>query len=371
MLDRLADLRDLLDAAAATRAGGGRGDRGQVARAEAALARDPSCLSFDADGAARLVVGDRVHHAGRFEAPTIGDLRRRVGEPADRRPARLRLVVLLGTGPLTDIGGLQARAAPGTLFQVASQFNGLEAPGPYLVPVADYFNDPTQGPRAAISAFPGALLRHYAAPAPDGGRFEQTAARQLDLLADALPPEVARVRNGYLSSDGVRDPAALARALEAGFERIRVGVHEGVEVVLGQDWDGPVEGAPRIAQVFTSTYASGYSRGGALGADHDAVCGHLLRAAYLGTLLAAAALGQRTVVLTAIGGGVFRNPHPLIWASICRACDEVAPLLPAPLDVVLNGRDLDVPRERLFADAVARGGLLVEVERGRLVVPLA
>jgi hypothetical protein len=64
--------------------------------------------------------------------------------------------------PATDIGSLQATAGAGTLFPAASQFNCLESPGPYVVDVADYFHDQTQGPRASISAFPGTLPRHYA-----------------------------------------------------------------------------------------------------------------------------------------------------------------------------------------------------------------
>ena len=42
-------------------------------------------------------------------------------------------------------------------------------------------------PRASISAFPATLLRHYAAPAPDGRRFvQQTGGPQIDLLADVF-----------------------------------------------------------------------------------------------------------------------------------------------------------------------------------------
>ncbi|MCO5171448.1 MAG: hypothetical protein M9894_34540 [Planctomycetes bacterium] len=370
MLEGLTGLRDVLDAVERLRASADRGDRSQVARAERALAGDPSRLAFDPGGAARLTVGDRVYEAGRFEVPTLADLRARAAARAPAgEPARLRLFALLGTHPLTDVGGLQAIAPPGTLFQVASQFNCLEAPRPCLVPVADYFHDFTQGPRASIGAFPGALLRHYAAPAPDGSRFEQTAARQLDLLGDALPPDVAQVKHGYLTSEAVADPAALAAALEANFDLIRVGLHDDVEVVLGHDWDGAVEPGQRVAQAFTSTYAAGYSRRGAMGAHLDAICASLLRAAYLGTLLGAVALGKRFVVLTAIGGGVFGNAHTVIWDAICRAADEAAPLLGGPLDVVFNGRDFTVPRDRLGADAVARGGLLVELDRG-LVMPL-
>src|SRR5262249_56366015 len=138
------------------------------------------------------------------------------------------------------------------------------------------------------------------------------------LLADVFGPDVARVQSGYLLMQNVRDPAALVAALTTRFESIRVGVHEGVQVVLGYDFNGSVEGTEsrRIAQVFTSTVAGGgYGGAGLGGAEFEGACRQLLRAAYLGTLLAAAALRQRRVVLTLIGGGVFGNPVPLIWEA--------------------------------------------------------
>ncbi len=370
MLDLLADPAWVASVYPTLRASVGKGDAAEVARAEDAIRRDPSRLRFDPDGTAWVEVLGLKACGGRFETPTLGELRRRLAAlPAAKQlptsGALVRLQVLLGTGPITDVGALQALSPPGTLFQAASQFNCLEAPGPALVRVADYFSDPTQGPRASISAWPGTLVRHYAAPAPDGTRFVQTPGRQLDLLQDAVPAAVARVQGGYLTSNGVESAAGLVAALDEGFERIRVGLHDGVDVRLGYDFRGSVEGTPRIAQVFTSTYASGYSTGGALGHHHDEVCRRLLRAAYLGTLLGTAALGHRTAVLTAIGGGVFANPHPLIWEALLWALEEVAPLLPAPLDVVFNGRDFGVAPDRLAADAARWGGSVVTLERSR------
>lgn len=233
--------------------------------------------------------------------------------------------MLDGAGQATDVGGLQATAPPGSLFQAASQLNCLGSPGPYITPVTEYFHDYTQGPRASISAFPATLLRHYAAPGERGKRFVQTDKTQLNLLADAFGPEVARVESGYLMAQDVRDPAGLISALTSNFESIRVGVHEGAQVVLGYDFAGSVEDADsrRIAQIFTSTVAGGGYGGAGMGREEFVgACRQLLRAAYLGTLLAAAALGQRRAVLTLIGGGVFGNPIPLIWESILWAVSE-------------------------------------------------
>jgi len=352
----------------------GRGDRDRVARAEADVRADPArCVRFADDGHATVDAAGARHAGGRFEVPALCDLaaralgaRVRAGRPA----AALRLWIVDGAGPVTDIGALQATAPPRTLFQVASQFNCLESPGAFVTDVAEYLRDPTQGPRASISAFPGTLVRHYAAPAPDGSRFVQVNdGRQIDLLADVCDPGVAGVRNGYLRAPDVTDPPAFARALEDRFDAIRVGVHDRVEVVLGADWDGAVDGAPHrtIAQVLTSTVAAGMY--GELD-DGDramaAICRQLQRAAYLGTLLAAAALGSERVVLTLIGGGVFANPIQVIWDAILWAADRVRPFLHRDLVVVVNGRNLagQLPPEPLRAAARERGGALVVVDRG-------
>jgi hypothetical protein len=346
----------------------GQGNAGLVEMAELAVHSDPiNAFSFDADGFALLQVGEYSWHAGRFETPSIADLRQRA-KKAEATGGRLRLWVLDGTSAATDVGGLQATAAPGSLFQAASQFNCLESPGPYVTPVAQYFHDRTQGPRASISAFPGTLLRHYAAPRNDGKRFVQTNADQLDLLAGVFGPDVARVQSGYLMARNVRDPRELVAALTDRFESIRVGMHEGVQVILGYDFEGSVTDPEqrRIAQIFTSTVAGGWYGGDGLGGvEFEGACRQLLRAAYLGTLLAAATLGQRLAVLTLIGGGVFGNPVPLIWDAIHWAAAETEPLLSRDLDVIINGRSLGdhVPRETILASVRERGGALLAFPR--------
>jgi hypothetical protein len=342
----------------------GRGDTGQVRIAERAVAADPAAgFSFDDSGAATLTAGGHHWSAGRFQPATIGELRARTAAPGS---GRLRLLLIDGGSAPTDIGSLQAHAGERTLFQVASQFNCLEAPGPHLTPVARYLSDPTQGPRASISAFPGTLLRHYAAPASDGTRFAQADdGRQIELLGEVCHPTIARVRNGYLLEDEITDPPAFLDTLERRFDRIRVGVHDDVQVVLGHDWAGAVERdpPPRIAQVFTSTLAAGGY--GALSTPLVDVCRRLLEAAYLGTLLSALALDRSRVVLTLIGGGVFGNPIPLIWESILWALDQIEPLAHQDLTVIVNGRDLTrhLDRNALQRAAHARGGLLVSWPR--------
>jgi hypothetical protein len=335
-----------------------------LARIEATVRRDVAgAFAWDADGVGRFIVSGRSYRAGRFTTPSIGELEARVRRRTTT--GDLTFSVVVGDHALTDIGALQAMAGPGTLFQVASQFNCLEAPGPTIVPIADYVSDNTQGPRASVSAFPGTFLRHYAAPAPDGTRFTQSSATQIELLADAIDPDVAQIVGGYLMRRGVIDPAALERALDIGFEKIRVGVHDDVEVVLGGNWGGPVDAnGPTIGQVFTSTMALG-AYGGGPGNDLSGCCASLLRAAYLGTLLAALDLGKRAVVLTLIGGGAFGNAPRWIWDAIVWAVDRAARCACAPLSVIVNARGAAASVSPDVVDVVRRrNGAVLLLPRG-------
>jgi hypothetical protein len=359
-------LEGLLSAhVAAVQASARRGDRGQVTDIERAVQADPvGSFTFDTQGNGMLRALRGTFPAGRFETPSLATLRQRaLAARASSGSARVRLWALDGASPATDIGSLQATAGPGSLFQVASQFNCLESPGPDISPISHYFFDLTQGPRASISAFPGTFLRHYAAPGPDGKRFVQSDdGPQINLLEAVCSPGVARVRGGYLTEDDIANPSAFAATLQANFDEIRVGVHDDVPVVLGYNWDSAVEGDRRIGQVFTSTFAGGgYSSEGAGGAIYRAICKQLLRAAYLGTLLAAASLGRPKVVLTLIGGGVFANPIPLIWESILWAIEEAEKVAPQDMDIIVNGRNLGdhVPLMEILSAVRPRGGAVV------------
>jgi len=152
------------------------------------------------------------------------------------------------------------------------------------------------------------------------------------------------------------------RLVDDEFEEILVGLHEGVEVVLGGDWDGPVRGRPVITQVFSSTLAAGpYSKLPRSDQAFDVILRQLQRAAYLGALLAAAATDKKYVALTLIGGGIFGNPLALIWDSILWAVDQVQGFLAQDLLVLVNTRTLaqTVPTTQLRQAALERGGDLL------------
>jgi protein-tyrosine phosphatase len=166
-----------------------------------------SCFSFDtADGTATLSAAGRNYRAGKFELASIGALRKRLAARRRAATGRVRLSALHGAHPLSDVGTLQATAPAGTLFQVASQFNCLEAPNPCIVPVREYVHDNTQGPRASVSAFPGTFLRPRARtwgwpPRADGRRMPRPSGRRGEAASRRgprrLPPDGKRARSGW------------------------------------------------------------------------------------------------------------------------------------------------------------------------------
>lgn len=304
---------------------------------ENALRKHPEpFFRFAEDGTAGLLFEQHVYQAGRFTTPSIGELKARLQQRTQVVAAELRLQRLGGHKAERDIGHLQASAPAGTAFQVASQFNCLEAPAPHLVPIAQYFNDPTQGPSAAISAFPGAFLRRYQAPGAGGMHYQQTDCLGLNLLEDVLEGTGASVECGYLCTQHIPDPAALADALSERFECLRVGLHEDVQVVLGRHGAEPVTRDVRITQIFTSTIALGAFSRAHKDADFAPIRRALLKGAYLGTLLAALSIGAARIVLTQIGGGVFCNPGKDIWDAINWAVDAARPYAGAPLEILVN-----------------------------------
>ncbi len=123
---------------------------------------------------------------------------------------------------------------------------------------------------------------------------------------------------------------------------------------------------PLIGQVFTSTIAGGmYGRLDTREPVWETICQQLQRAAYLGTLLAAASLGKRQVALTLIGGGVFCNPVRLIWDAILWAVEHAAALLHQDLTVAVNGYNFggQIAADELHSAARAHGGALIRFDK--------
>jgi hypothetical protein len=272
---------------------------------------------------------------GKLEVISLQELRDRV-RPSTGKGGRLRVRIIQG-----DVRELhRVPEFAGALFQVASQFNLLEMPGPDVTPedgVTGYQRDPTQGPACAIAAGAATIYRNYFVPV--GEQIGQTRHHQVDCLADvgnAFAAELGlsvedlwTMKNGYahckqagLAAIAAWIDAASAEQLDAMRGRLRIGVHWDVEVT---DAEGPAR--PIVSQAFCSALPMNY--------DPEVprevwkpFASLVLEAAYEATLCAAMVNAQRggsnRVMLTRLGGGAFRNPKGWIQVAMRRALHLVA-----------------------------------------------
>ena len=280
----------------------------------------------------RSKVNDRSFCIGQFEMPSLADLRLRVAQGTGASgPNRVSIV----TGDVRKMHQMPEYA--GALFQVASQFNALEMVGPSVTPedgVTRYEHDRTQGPACAIAAGAATIYRNYFAPV--GDQIGQSAANQIDGLADlgaelsrALGrpvPDLWSMQNGYALATRAGLEMIAAHLRETGDAavnelagRLRVGVHQGVEVT-----DGPSSPGPRVTQVLCSALPVAYGRWPQ--PLWQVFAQLILDAAYEATLLAGVLNsrqgGSNIVLLTLLGGGAFGNAPEWIHTAIQRAISK-------------------------------------------------
>ena len=272
----------------------------------------------------RSKVNGRTFGCGELTTPSLEELRAETGCLSEHRDLVVEEVV-------ADVQALHLEpAAAGACFQVASQFNLLEMTGPGVTPengVGIYEYDRTQGPACAIACGAGTVYRNYFADVGNG-QVGQTAARQIDCLADLGQilgnddDALWSMQNGYAlaSLDGLRAIGELVAVAgeqerEALRGKLRIGVHSNVEVTL--------KGAGhRVTQIYASALPVAYSE---FSADHwEPFARLVLEASYEATLRAAAIqAGEREgaceVYLTRLGGGAFGNRSEWIIDAVRRA----------------------------------------------------
>lgn len=247
-------------------------------------------------------------------------------------PGRLRCSVVRG-----DARELHRdKKNAGALFQVASQFNLLEMLGPDATPehgVGIYELDGTQGPACAMAAGAATIYRNYFVPV--GAHEGQTRDRQLDALANvgsalsealAVPvSDLWDMRNGYAlcTEEGLDLIAGHLAALdEAGRDRLReqlcIGLHSDAEVTDVDESPGHA-----VSQAFCSALPASPRYTSVPARAFKPFASLILEAAYEATLWAAVANaqrgGSRQVLLTLVGGGVFKNESAWIHGALRRA----------------------------------------------------
>jgi hypothetical protein len=273
---------------------------------------------------------------GRLDIPSLAELRIRVKE-LGHGTGQLRVREVVADAKTLHEQSESANA----LFQVASQFNLLEMPGPWATPeqgIAGYENDPTQGPACAIACAAGTLYRNYFVPV--GRKIGQSTEHQVDCLSDFgaavgnQSEQLWTMRNGYAlpSIEGLNEVTGRLRKctldeLDILRQYIRIGVQWQTEVTL--------PGAGHVvSQVYCSAMPVSYS--GLPSTAWKELATVVLEASYEATLqvavLNARQFNQPKVYLTLLGGGAFGNENSWIISAIERALQLHGDY---PLDVVI------------------------------------
>jgi hypothetical protein len=242
----------------------------------------------------------------------------------------------------------------GAVFQVASQFNVLEMPGPSVTPdagITNYVNDPTQGPNCAVACPAATLYRNYFVNeyGQGGSRGRQldlfydvgvtlgnTCAPENDTCDSSVHPNYWQVTNGYALPMDATSISRLTKwileknepIVEVARDNLKVGVHWNTEV--------EVEGRHIVTQVFCSALPIGYY----VGTPQEGLsflASLVLDGLYEATLAVASIIarnrGERVAVyLTCVGGGVFGNEPDWIIQAIDRALKLFSS---EPIDVYL------------------------------------
>jgi hypothetical protein len=280
----------------------------------------------------RSLENDQTYGIGHLELLSLQELRNRA-----RSGARIEGIheIRVVQGDAGQLHGLSQNQ--GALFQVASQFNMLEMPGASVTPergVTGYASDNTQGPSCALAAGAATIYRNYFASV--NGQVGQTKNRQLDgfaILGSEIahrlgqpPRDLWSMCNGY----AMFEPGAVdlisrylvdlnAQDIDYLRQLLRIGVQWNVQVT-----SSGVSADQLITQAFCSALPIGYHSVDEKDlASWEPLARLILDALYEATLWAAVINAQNggstAVLLTFVGGGVFKNKMSWIRGAIERA----------------------------------------------------
>jgi hypothetical protein len=282
---------------------------------------------------------------------------------------------------LVDVHVLQSQSTPGTMFQVASNFNCLEAANEMVdygsgMFVTKLMTDRTQGPAASSACSLAAVVRAHLAfadtdtlsPGAAAVLGQRPRGRQVELLGDETLAPYFPVVNGKLFVGGGGDLSRQACAVlptDVSWEKVRVGLHCDAVPMFRRAGRGDVEVNVGATHTVDQVFVAGLDlRARRLRHLSKAAVGcrmsFLLEGAYHGTYGACRLRRSKVLVLTLVGGGVFGNPWPAIGRAIGKAHKQwvgggLCPALKAvhlPLFVVPTKDQLDTFVKSIEAEGV-------------------
>lgn len=290
---------------------------------------------------------DRPFVAGRFENPSLAELRKRLAQ-LDFAVKKSLKGTLRVRETVSDVSALHTHQENHcALFQAASQFNCLEFPSQSCNPesgIAKYASDHTQGPACAISCGPGTVVRNYFGIGDPDARSDGQPQRRDNQINNLKDIEVIlendsenyfQVKNGYtMATDS--SLRKLGTVLEDNCElqdelvkHLRIGMQWDTEVVCSDFGNSDYKGEQQlVTQAYCSGCSVSYSRCSqeAWKPFASLVLCACFEATMIAGILNAAAhpekRGSRRVFLTAIGGGVFGNDMKWVQDAMKRAFDK-------------------------------------------------
>lgn len=238
------------------------------------------------------------------------------GAPVESKHSQIRII---NVAKSEDMNVMKLQRLPknrGAMFQVASNFNGLENISPHSSAnepdfLSNYIDDPTQGPYASISAGYAAIER-----------WKLNAENEINILKQLKP--WFPLHNGYVAlADQTRSLSEQedSKLYWKLMGRVNVLWHENVQVTFDEHFRLLNDPNQTIHQVLTASLNISQGENGEQNQlqDEKRSFAHtlfLLKAAYLSAYHAAFACRATKLFLTLVGGGVFGVPHEWIYQVI-------------------------------------------------------
>lgn len=316
-------------------------------------------------------INNKTYNAGIFQIRTSS----RDSFKLTKRDKQGTLNIIKGHGEqskhfeLIDILAMQSLSKwNGATYLVASNFNCLEFENSYQnarVGVAEYYQDTTQGPYAALACCPSAVYRNYFI------KHHDNEVGQINIELNLLEKTPIKVKHGYaqISNDNDLPP------FDWDDPNIwQVGLHSNCEVVLNRGPNSTFSIAPE-GQIANHVYASAFNfYNDVKFTDHTKEIGKkLLIAEYRAAILAAwensikfsEFCGSNKLALTLLGGGAFNNPRDII----CEAISENVELIKeSGLDVFItcfNEDDFKEIEEFIIKEVKKTNGKVIDTNDDR------
>lgn len=265
-----------------------------------------------------------------------------------------------------DVGYLQGLPEnSNAVFQVASNFNGIEAISEMVHPEIEnfterYYLDRTQGPAASISAGAAAIIRVHA-PFYDSKLnpevWDQTRRQQLNFLSK-LSSHFPQ-QNGYIAFTG--DEPKFPKPYSKEYYKMLLDVfmcyHQECQVITGHKDNGgklykvhnPDQKVDQVFSAAVNICQGKLAKTNANAPNSETKCRFVLESAYNGAYLEAISNKRSKLFLTLIGGGSFGNRKEWILDAILSAHKKWAVKNLTTLEkvVLVAFKNSDIPTEFL------------------------